>query len=316
MPVAVGSQASESRVFSEEPPVLAPDVIAVRPRFDVYKEVSLQVREIFLSYTDLTEPLSLDEAFLDVTKNKINLPSATIIAKKIRADILRETGLTASAGVSYNKFLAKIASDYEKPDGMFVIEPGDAQIFLDKLPIEKFFGIGKVTAEKMHEIGIFFGRDLRNRSRESLRQYFGKAGGLYYDLVRGKDDRAVNPERIQKSVGAENTFGENLQKREDMKQKLSVIAEKVSSRAFAKKKYGKSLTLKIKFSDFRLITRSTTRSKAFNDKADILDAAFDLLERVDLKAKAVRLLGLSLANFDNDPGDDPVQLRIDFEEEV
>ena len=293
---------------------ICPHVIAVHPRFDVYKQVSVQVRNVFLSYTDLVEPLSLDEAFLDISENKINLPSATLIAKKIRADILRETGLTASAGVSYNKFLAKIASDYNKPDGMFVIEPDQAQEFLDKLPVKKFFGIGKVTAEKMHEVGIFFGRDLRGRSKERLRQYFGKAGVLYYDLVRGTDNRPVNPERIQKSVGAENTFSENLHDTADMKKKLDDIAETLIGRINKKQKFGKTLTLKVKFIDFRQITRSKTNDYLFLTKEDLLKTAFELLEGIDFKAQAVRLLGLSVANFEEKQKSElPIQLSLEFD---
>lgn len=294
---------------------LCPHVIAVRGSREVYKEVSEQIHAIFERYTDLIEPLSLDEAFLDVSLNKINLPSATLIAKKIRADIKRETQLTASAGVSYNKFLAKIASDYNKPDGLFVIEPKDAQEFLDNLPVEKFFGIGKVTAERMHDIGIFFGRDIRNRSKERLRQYFGKAGVLYYDLCRGTDERAVNPYREAKSVGAENTFSEFLTERNAMKEKLNEIADTLWGRMQKKQKFGKTLTLKVKFTDFNQITRSKTTDYPVNTRERITELAFELIDQVDLRAKSVRLLGISVSNIDTPWSEIPVQLKIKFPKE-
>lgn len=289
-----------------------PQLIIVRGRGEIYKKVSEQLIQIFRRYTDLIEPLSLDEAFLDVSQNKINLASATLIAEKIRAEIKNETDLTASAGVSYNKFLAKIASDYKKPNGLFVIEPKDAQNFLDDLPVEKFFGIGKVTAQKMHEQSIFFGHDLRSRSRERLIKSFGKNGSRYYDLVRGKDNRPVNPNRIRKSVGAEKTFGENISERHLLEKQLIKIADKLDERVQKKARYGKTLTLKIKFSDFNQITRIRTFDFSLNNKKELVSRALDLLNSVDIQEKSVRLLGLSLSNFQKPTIKKAVQLKIDF----
>lgn len=292
---------------------LCPRVIAVRPRFEVYKEVSVSIHHIFERYTDLIEPLSLDEAFLDVTENKINLPSATLIAKKICNSIKEELNLTASAGVSYNKFLAKIASDYNKPDGLYLIKPEEAEQFLEDLPIEKFFGIGKVTAEKMHDVGIFFGRDLKNRSKSRLKSYFGKAGGQFYSLVRGIDNRGVNPHRERKSVGAENTFSENLSDVSAMQKKLDHVGETLIKRIVKSRKFGKTISLKVKFSDFNQITRSKTLEYAIQTKEELMTAGIELLQSVDFKAKSVRLLGLSVTNFETVSKNLPVQLKIQFE---
>ncbi len=294
---------------------LCPHLVVVPGRHDVYKEVSKQVNGIFKRYTDIIEPLSLDEAFLDVSNNKIQLPLGSLIAKKILAEIKAETQLTASAGVSYNKFLAKIASDVNKPNGMFVIEPKDAQEFLDNLRIEKFFGIGKVTAERMHEIGIFFGRDLRSRSKDRLRQYFGKSGVVYYDLCRGVDLREVNPYRKAKSVGAESTFSENISDKEEMKRRIVVIADILWKRILHRQKFGKTLTLKLKFADFKQITRSKTVAYLINSPDKIKKIAFDLLEQLDLRTVSVRLIGISVSNMELRKSSPHVQLRINFPED-
>ena len=233
-----------------------PHLIFVKHRFDRYKEISHQIRQIFLEYTDLVEPLSLDEAYLDVTYAKKGKPSATLIAKEIRKRIYQTTGLTASAGVSYNKFLAKVASDVNKPDGIFVVTPGEAQEFIDKLEVRKFFGIGKVSAEKLNKMGVWTGADLKQIDRLELKRLFGKAGAYYYAICRGIDHREVQPSRERKSVGAENTFSTDLFLNEDLENELLKIAHKVWERAADSKVKAKTLTLKFKYADFEQHTRS------------------------------------------------------------
>ena len=233
-----------------------PQLIVVKPRFQRYKEISQQIRKIFYEFTDLVEPLSLDEAYLDVTENKKNMESANDIAREIRRRIFEETGLTASAGISINKFLAKVASDYNKPNGQKTIHPTQILDFMEDLPIEKFFGIGKVTANKMHELHIFKGSDLKKKSLDDLIKLFGKSGNYYYNVVRGIHNSEVKPHRIQKSVAVEETFWENLLDEEAVFKQLKIISEELEIRLSKKEIKGKSLTLKIKYKDFTQYTRS------------------------------------------------------------
>ncbi|MEF3078127.1 DNA polymerase IV [Winogradskyella poriferorum] len=278
---------------------LCPELIFVRPRFERYKEISNRVRKIFFDYTDLVEPLSLDEAYLDVTENKIGLPSATLIAKKIRQRIYEEVGLTASAGISINKFIAKVASDYNKPNGQKTVNPEDVLKFLEDLDIRKFYGVGKVTAEKMYQKGIFTGNDLKAKSLEYLDENFGKSGRYYYYIVRGIHNSEVKPNRIRKSLAAERTFSENLSSEVFMLEKLDHIAEEVSRRLEKSKVAGKTITLKIKYSDFTLQTRSKTLPYFVSDKSIILETSKELLYQEKLN-NSVRLLGISLSNLNTD----------------
>lgn len=290
-----------------------PDLIFVKHRFDRYKEISSQIRSIFLEYTDLVEPLSLDEAYLDVTYAKKGKPSATLIAKEIRQRILSETGLTASAGVSYNKFLAKVASDVNKPNGMFVVTPDKAQAFIDQLEIKKFFGIGKVTAKKLNEIGVRYGRDLKLVDRLELTRMFGKAGNYYYNICRGIDNREVQPSRERKSVGAENTFSQDLFLEEELKKQLLIIAEKVWGRASREDVKARTVTLKFKYADFEQHTRSKTIEPYINSKDIFIRESMKLMSSEGGFIKGIRLLGLTLSNFlsDNEEND-AVQLVIAF----
>ncbi len=294
-----------------------PSIIFVRPRFERYKEISNIIRSVFYDYTDLVEPLSLDEAFLDVTANKKGMPSATLIAKAIRADILEKTGLTASAGISVNKFLAKIASDYNKPNGMTLIGPEKVIEFLEQLNIEKFFGVGKVTAEKMKSLGIHNGADLKKWTEEKLKAHFGKAGGFYYRIIRGIDNRPVNPHRIRKSLGAENTFDYDLIELVDMKMALEPIAQTVMKRLDKAEAYGKTLTLKVKFKDFTQITRGKTSANPISSYDELINTSFELLEQISWSEfpEGVRLLGITSSNFENTEEKDPtpgMQLTINF----
>ncbi|MBO6534303.1 MAG: DNA polymerase IV, partial [Muricauda sp.] len=295
-----------------------PHLIFVKPRFDRYKEVSLQIREIFYEYTDLVEPLSLDEAYLDVTENKKGNPSATLIAKEIRQKIFDKTGLTASAGISINKFIAKVASDYNKPNGQKTVNPEEVIDFLERLDIRKFYGVGKVTAEKMYRLGIFTGKDLKEKSLEFLDKHFGKSGGHYYHVVRGIHASEVKPHRTPKSVGAERTFSENLSSEIFMLEKLDNIAVELERRLQKSKIAGKTVTLKIKYSDFTLQTRSKTLPYFIASKDLILETAKELLYQSSLE-NSVRLLGISLANLNTEKEkDEPkkesvlVQLKFDF----
>lgn len=297
-----------------------PDLIFVKPRYERYIEISKQVRKVFFEYTDLVEPLSLDEAYLDVTENKIGNPSATLIAKEIRQKILDETGLTASAGISINKFIAKIASDYNKPNGQKTVNPEEVIQFLEDLDIRKFYGVGKVTAEKMYKLGIFTGNDLKTKSLDFLDEKFGKSGSYYYDVVRGKHLSEVKPDRIPKSVGAERTFSENLSSEIFMLERLEHIANELERRLLKSNIAGKTITLKIKYSDFTLQTRSKTLPYFITEKALILETAKELLYQQELQ-NSVRLLGISLANLNTEDkkikkSDDLkkllVQLKFDF----
>ena len=296
---------------------LCPELIFVRPNFERYTEISKQIRKIFYDYTDLVEPLSLDEAYLDVTENKKGNPSASLIAKEIRQRIFDEVGLTASAGISINKFVAKIASDYNKPNGQKTVNPEEVLEFLEQLDIRKFYGIGKVTAEKMYQKGIFTGKDLKRKTLEYLDEHFGKSGRYYYYIVRGIHNSEVKPHRIRKSLAAERTFYDNLTSEVFMLEKLEHIAEEVAKRLNKSKVAGKTITLKIKYSDFTLQTRSKTLPYYVSDKDIILDTAKNLLYQDTLK-ESVRLLGISLSNLNTETKKKPetksvsVQLKFDF----
>ncbi|PKQ65076.1 DNA polymerase IV [Labilibaculum filiforme] len=286
-----------------------PNLIFVKGRHDRYKEVSKQIMRIFYEFTDLVEPLSIDEAFLDVTHNKKNLPSASLIAKEIKERIKEVTGLTASAGISVNKFLAKIASDYKKPDGLFVIPPKEVEQFIEQLAIDKFFGVGKVTADKMHRLGIFHGKDLKQRSLAELTRAFGKAGVYYFQIAQGVDDRPVNPNRIRKSVSTEHTFLTDLSDRELIKKDLLATAEDLLRRLKKSGFRGKTLSIKVKYSNFEQVTRSKTVLTELNQLDQILSLANELLNQVELK-ESIRLLGLTVSNQIN--LSEPQQLTLDF----
>lgn len=315
-PLAVGGDANqrgvvaaasyEARKFgihSAMPSKLAvakcPNLIIVYPRFDIYREISAQIHDIFKRYTDTFEPVALDEAYLDVTENKQGLPYASTVARYIRAEIFQETSLTASAGVSVNKFLAKMASGTNKPNGMRVILPEDAEAFVEALPIEKFHGIGKVTAAKMKDLNISFGVDLKQRSLEFLVRQFGKAGNYYYKIARGQDDRVVEPNRVRKSIGAENSFAQDLSDKTTILQKLEEIARTLHKRIEKHQASGRTLTLKVKFSDYQQITRSRTFGNSINSLDRIITEAKSLLWAIKLEDCSIRLLGLSLSNLDN-----------------
>ncbi len=277
---------------------LCPAAVFIRPRFDVYRSVSHQIRAVFHRYTDLVEPLSLDEAFLDVTENKPGIASATRIAQAIRRQIVQATGgLTASAGVSFNKFLAKVASDCNKPDGITVVTPDSAPTFIDRLPIRKFFGVGKVTEERMHHLGIRTGADLKRLTRERLVEHFGKAGNYYYQIAHGEDDRPVEPDRIRKSYGKETTLASDIDDTGRMLDILDGLAERVAAGLRREDRRGVTLTLKVRYHDFRTITRSVTLSDPFCDKAAMMAQVRRLLRNTDAGKKPVRLLGLSVSNF-------------------
>jgi len=275
---------------------LCPEVIFIRPRFDVYREVSRSIREIFSRYTDLIEPLSLDEAYLDVTQDKLNIGSAIEVAKQIKQAIKNELRLTASAGVSINKFVAKIASDINKPDGLTFIGPSSINTFMEQLPVEKFFGVGKVTAAKMKNMGLFTGADLKTLSEQELVKHFGKPGLFYYKIVRGIDDRPVQPHRETKSVGVEDTFAHDLTTVEEMQAELGKLAEKLIERVNRHQLKGRTITLKIKYSDFKQITRNQSFPTAVFDLPALMRTAMQLLSATDT-TKKVRLLGLSFSNF-------------------
>jgi len=275
---------------------LCPHLIFVKTDFERYKDISNKIRKIFYDYTDLVEPLSLDEAYLDVTENKKGHPSASILAEEIRTRIYNEVGLTASAGISINKFVAKVASDYNKPNGQKVVNPEEVLDFLEALDIRKFYGIGKVTAEKMYQKGIYTGKDLKSKSIEFLETNFGKSGLSYYYIVRGIHNSEVKPNRIRKSLAAERTFTENLSSEVFMLEKLQLIAEEVAKRLGKSKVAGKTITLKIKYSDFTLQTRSKTLPYFVSNAEIILDTAKDLLYQEKM-SNSVRLLGISLSNL-------------------
>ena len=277
---------------------LCPHLIFVYPRFAAYKEVSEKIREIFRRYTDIIEPLSLDEAYLDVTEDKQGIGSAIEIAKQIKQAIKDELHLTASAGISTSKFVAKVASDLRKPDGLAFIGPTAIEEFMEQLPVEKFYGVGKVTADKMKKMHIHTGADLKKLTEEDLVRFFGKAGRFYYRIVRGIDDREVQPERETKSVGAEDTFAHDLTTLEEMNIELEKLSVKVSERLKRYELKGKTITVKIKYHDFKVNTRSHTfPDKQIDDAETISNAAKIILSTSDVEGKKVRLLGVSLSNF-------------------
>ncbi|MDR0989213.1 MAG: DNA polymerase IV [Prevotellaceae bacterium] len=293
---------------------LCPQLIFVPGRMEVYKEVSGQIHEIFHRYTDTIEPLSLDEAFLDVTLNKPGIELAVEIAKAIKQQIRREQHLVASAGVSYNKFLAKVASDYRKPDGLCTIHPSQALPFIDRLPVEAFWGVGQVTAGKMHAMGIYNGRQLRDYSKEGLLRAFGKVGALYYDFARGIDPRAVETEHIRKSIGCEHTLEKDIRLSSSVIIELYHAAVELTQRLRLKAFSGKTLTLKIKFNDFTQITRSITQEKELTTLPVILPLAKQLLGEVDYAHHPIRLIGLSVSNpHDAARREEWVQLCLPFE---
>lgn len=273
-----------------------PHLIFVPPRFNRYKEISKQIRAIFFEYTDLVEPLSLDEAYLDVTQNKIGNPSATLIAKEIRAKIYDKLKLRASAGISYNKFLAKVASDINKPNGQKTIPPDEAIEFLETLPIQQFYGVGKVTTAKMFNLGIFTGKDLKEKTEEFLTEHFKKSGSYYYQIVRGIHNGKVKTNRIPKSVAAEHTFRTNLTSEIYMLERLEQIADELEKRLKKSKLAGKTVTLKIKYSDFTQQTRSKTLPFFVKNKDVLLDTVKELLYQEKMK-NSVRLLGISVTNL-------------------
>lgn len=292
-----GVRSAMSSVIAKK---LCPDLIFVSHNFDRYREVSSQVFEIFRDYTDLIEPLSIDEAFLDVTVDKQKICSATIIAERIRAEIRRKTGLTASAGISVNKFLAKIASDINKPDGLFVIKPEEAEKFIEQLKVEKFYGIGKVTAEKMHKLGIHNGADLKRWDLVSLVRNFGKAGAFFYDIVRGIDDRPVEPESERKSVGTELTYEKDLTTDFGIITELYKLEQELMDRLRESETTGRTITLKIKFSDFKQITRSRTLQHYVRDFKTLHREVTAIRKSIDLKNVKIRLLGVAISNLETE----------------
>lgn len=320
-PVAVGGPSKrgvvaaasyEARAFgvrSAMPSVTAarkcPDLIFVKPRFDVYKQVSRQIRDIFAEFTPLIEPLSLDEAYLDVTENLKGNPSATRIAQEIRARILEETGLTASAGISYCKFLAKIASDYRKPNGQFVITPDMGEAFVGELKVGKFHGVGPATAEKMNRLGIFTGADLRALPLDVLQRHFGKSGAWYYAISRGEDHRSVKPDRQRKSIGSETTFFDDLGDPAEIEDGVIAMLDDVWSHCQKGGITGRTVTVKIKFADFQIITRSRTLAWPITARIQLEKAAIALVRGVYPLPKRVRLLGVTLSSLERDEAPEP-----------
>jgi len=313
---AASYEARKFGVFSAMPSRTAiqkcPTLIFVRPRFDVYHEISKQIRGIFHEYTDLVEPLALDEAYLDVTENKRGLPSATLIAKEIKERILQETRLTASAGISINKFLAKTASGINKPNGMCLIPPDKVETFMENLKIEKFYGVGDVTAKKMFSHGIRTGADLKKLSETELIDKFGKMGSFFYQVVRGIDHRTVQPNRIRKSVGAEESYAEDLASRDSMIEALEEIT-KTLVRRIGDNGGGRTLTLKAKYANYQQVTRSRTTLESIATFDTIMKIAIELLDTTEVESRNARLLGLALSNLDSErEQDDVVQLTLQF----
>lgn len=319
-PVAVGGSGErsvvatasyEARKFgvrSAMPSVIAkrlcPELIFVNHHFERYKEISASVFEIFKEYTEIIEPLSIDEAFLDVTEDKKKIGSATIIAKEIRKEIRKRTGLTASAGISVNKFLAKVASEINKPDGLFLICPEDAEKFIEELPVEKFYGIGKVTSQKMHKLGIHNGSDLKNWDMVSLIRNFGKAGVFFYNIVRGIDDRPVEPEQERKSVGTELTYEKDLVTRFEIIAELYKLEKELMERLEHSETTGRTITVKIKFSDFRQITRSKTLQNYIRDFDTLHKEVTGIRKSINLDGTRIRLLGVSVSNLESEDNEE------------
>ena len=324
-PVAVGGDSDRSVVASASyearkfgvksamPSTIAkkmcPNLFFARPRFSRYKEVSSTIFEIFLKYTPLVEPLSIDEAFLDVTTDTKAICSATLIAKAIKKEIKAVTGLTGSAGISYNKFLAKIASDVNKPDGIFTILPDDADKYIMNMPVEKFHGIGPVTASRMHLLGIHNGADLRGWDMESLIRNFGKAGTFFFNIARGIDDRPVSTEGLRKSVGAELTFDKDLSRNFEIIAELYHVEKELMRRLVKEERSGKTITLKIKYDDFRQITRSKTLPSPVREFTTLHKAVTELRQSVDMEGKRIRLMGVTVSGFSEDESiDDQLHL--------
>lgn len=287
-----------SAMPSKQAVELCKDLIFIKPRFDVYKAVSQEIRKIFKRYTDIIEPLSLDEAYLDVTLDKLNIGSAIEIAERIRKEIKDELHLTASAGISINKFIAKIASDINKPDGITFIGPSRIEKFMEDLPVEKFYGVGKVTAAKMKTLGLHCGADLKKLSEVELIRHFGKTGKFFYKIVRGVDNRPVQPHRKAKSVGAEDTFPQDLTTLDEMYEELDKIGQSVYNRLSRNQLKGKTVTLKIKYHDFKQITRSQSFTERTNDINEIMKSVKSMLVSTDPESKKIRLLGISMSNFE------------------
>jgi DNA polymerase-4 len=303
----------KSAMTSKKALQLCPHLIFIKPRFAAYKEASIKIREIFSRYTDLIEPLSLDEAYLDVTHDKLQIGSALDIARQIKQAIKTELELTASAGVSTNKFVAKIASDINKPDGLTFIGPSSIETFMEKLPVEKFFGVGKVTAAKMKAQGLHNGYDLKQLSEQDMIKRFGKTGKFFFQIVRGIDNREVQPHRETKSVGAEDTFSHDLETIAEMYEKLEKISAIVATRLQNHSLQGRTITLKLKFHDFKQLTRSQSFSNLISDQTIIEQTAKTLLNELDMSDKKVRLLGISLSNFhlpQQKPNLDKIQLTL------
>lgn len=292
---------------------LCPDLLVVEPHFSRYKEVSRQVHDIFHEYTDLIEPLSLDEAYLDVTDNKFGIDMAVDIAREIKKRIRQVTGLTASAGVSYCKFLAKVASDYRKPDGLCTVHPERALKFIDNLKVEQFWGVGEKTAQHMHKMGVFTGKQLRGLTLQQLTTQFGKMGKVFYDFARGIDDRPVVTEWVRKSVGCERTYIKDITRQEDMLAELSILADELESRLARNNFKGRTLVLKVKFSDFRQTTHSLTENVVIEHKEKIMALVKELLNEVDFQQRPVRLLGITVTNPVEEEGRrGPIQLYIEW----
>ncbi len=302
-----------SAMSSQKAKRICPQLIFVPGRMSVYKEVSRQIHEIFHEYTDIIEPISLDEAFLDVTVNKPGIELAVDIAKEIKRKVCGRLHLVASAGVSYNKFLAKIASDYRKPDGLCTIHPDQALDFIARLPIESFWGVGPVTAKRMHLLGIHNGAQLRTRSLESLTREFGKVGAIYYDFARGIDLRPVEAVRVRKSIGCERTLEKDINRTSSVIIELYHVAVELVRRLDGKQFKGNTLTLKIKFHDFTQITRSVTRPQELTTLDAILPLAKQLLKEVDYAEHPIRLIGLSVSNPHNEPGVSGTWEQLSFE---
>ncbi len=298
---AASYEARKFGVRSALPSVTAmrqcPELIFVSPRFEVYRAVSRQVQAIFAEFADLVEPLALDEAYLDVTANKAELPTAWLTAKAIRARILEETGLTASAGVSYNKFLAKLASGQRKPNGQFAIVPEDGEAFVAALPVAKFHGVGPATAARMHAAGIHTGADLKTWSLQDLQRTFGKAGGWYHAIAQGHDERPVNPNRERKSSGSETTFGEDLTDPARIEAGVLAMADDVWAWCEKTGGRGRTVTVKIKWSDFQQSTRSQSLPSPVADRATLHEASLGLIRSVFPPTKGIRLVGVTLSNF-------------------
>ncbi len=298
---AASYEARQFGVRSALPSVTAlrrcPGLVFVPPRFEVYREVSRQIHEIFARYTDLIQPLSLDEAYLDVTANKRGLPTAWLTAKEIRAAIQQETGLTASAGISYNKFLAKLASDHRKPNGQFVVTPDMGAAWVEKLPVSRFHGVGPVTAEKMKRLGIETGADLRVKSLNFLRQHFGSSAEWYHAIARGVDDRPVDPNRSRKSSGSETTFDRDLTEPAEIQAGVSRMADDVWRWCEARQAFGRTVTVKVKYADFQQITRSRRQSAAITTRVALHRLSVELISSVLPAQKGIRLVGVTVSNF-------------------